>query len=351
MGIVEFGDRRIGRGEPTYVIAEAGSNHNGDLEIAKELIDEAAAAGVDAVKFQTFRADRLYVPPEEGENGNDLYDAFTELEMSYDWIPTLAEHCEERGVQFLSTPFDRESADELDPYVPGFKVASLTMSHLPFLEFLAEKDKPILLSTGAHDMDEVERTVRALDDIGFESLVPLQCVSAYPTSIEDINVGVVGRFVEEFGRPVGLSDHTVEPAIAPTAAVAAGGDVIEKHFTLDSSMEGPDHHFALEPDQLASMVEAIRKTECALGDGEKTVLEAERDLYDDARRTVHAAMDLSKGTVVAPEHVVVRRPGDRERGVDPLHYEAVVGARTTRDLERGESIQWADLDAEPPDDH
>lgn len=343
-----IGDRRIGPDEPTFVIAEAGSNHNGDFETAKELIDVAAAADADAVKFQTFRAESLYVE----ESGNvdylnderSIYDIIESMEMPYDWIPELHDYCQTQGVQFMSTPFDERSAAELEPYVPAWKIASYTSSHHPFLRHLAGTDKPIIMSTGAHTLSEVAESVDVLRDAGVDDLVLLHCVASYPTPLWEVNVRVVETLSDEFDVLSGLSDHTLDPTVAPSAAVALGGNVVEKHFTLDSSMEGPDHEFALEPDELDEMVSAIRDTEAALGTAEKRVLDVEQELYQKARRAVHAVEDINAGETFTDENVRVIRPGDREAGLSPKFYDEVVGAVATRDVRRGDGIQWADVD-------
>lgn len=342
-----IGDRAVGSGEPTYVIAEAGSNHNGDLETAKELVDVAADAGADAVKFQTFRAADLYVE-DSGEveyldDDRSIYEIIESMEMPYEWIPELHDHCHERGIQFMSTPFDERSAAELAEYVPAWKVASYTSSHIPFLEYLAGTDKPIIMSTGAHELDEVAESVAALRDAGAADLVVLQCVAAYPTPLPEINVSVVETLRDELGVLTGLSDHTLDPVTAPTAAVALGACVVEKHFTLDTSMEGPDHEYALEPDELDRMVSAIRDTEAALGTGEKRVLETEAELYEKARRAIHAVADIEAGEQFTTENTKVLRPGDREAGLDPTFYDEILGATAASAIRNGDGIRWDDV--------
>ncbi|WP_436930029.1 N-acetylneuraminate synthase family protein [Halosimplex halobium] len=348
MDVFEIGDRPVGPGEPTFVIAEAGSNHNGDLEIAKELIDVAADAGADAVKFQTFRAEDLYVE-DSGEveyldDDRSIYEIIESMEMPYEWIPELYEYCREQGVYFMSTPFDERSADELAEYVPAWKVASYTSSHHPFLRHLAGTDKPVIMSTGAHEMEEIAESVAVLQDAGVKDLALLQCVAAYPTPLEDINVSVVETLREEFGVQSGLSDHTLDPVTAPSAAVALGASVVEKHFTLDNSMEGPDHEFALEPDELSRMVEAIRKTESALGSRDKRVLDVEEELFEKARRSIHATTNIEAGQEFTEENVSVLRPGERQSGLHPKFYQEILGTTATNDLSAGSGIQWDDVD-------
>jgi len=343
-----IGGRPIGPGEPTFVIAEAGSNHNGDLELAKELVDVAADAGADAVKFQTFRAEDLYVEDSGAvdylNDDRSIYEIIESMEMPYDWIPELHEYCRDRGIFFMSTPFDERSADELEEYVPAWKVASYTSSHHPFLRYLADTDKPIIMSTGAHEMDEIEESVEVLEDAGADELVLLQCVAAYPTPLEDINVRVLETLRDEFETPTGLSDHTLDPMTAPSAAVALGASVVEKHFTLDKTMEGPDHEFALEPDQVDRMVKAIRNTESSLGSGNKSVLDVEGELYDKARRRIHAISHIKRGEEFTQDNTEVLRGGDKDPGLHPKFYPDLVGKTAAREIEKGQGITWEDTD-------
>jgi N,N'-diacetyllegionaminate synthase len=347
MTVFTIDDRPVGDDAPAFVIAEAGSNHNGDLELAKELIDAAVDAGADAVKFQTFRAEDLYVE-ESGdveylEDDRSIYDIIESMEMPYEWIPELHDYCQERDIYFMSTPFDERSAEELAEYVPAWKVASYTSSHHPFLRYLADTDKPVIMSTGAHELDELAESVDVLREAGVSGLALLQCVAAYPTPIADINVRVVETLREEFDVPSGLSDHTLDPVTAPSAAVALGASVVEKHFTLDKTLEGPDHEFALEPDELDEMVSAIRDTEAALGSGKKEVLDVEAELYEKARRAVHAVEDIESGDELTEQNLKVLRPGERDNGLHPKFYDELVGARASRDIESGSGIGWEDV--------
>lgn len=339
----EIGDRTVGPDSPTFVIAEAGSNHNGEFDLATDLVDAAAAAGADAVKFQTFRAEDMYVE-DSGEveyldDDRSIYEIIESMEMPYEWIPRLHEYCRERDLCFMSTPFDEHSAEELAAYVPVWKVASYTSSHHPFLRYLASTDKPVVMSTGAHELAEVRESVEVLERAGVDGLALLQCVAAYPTPIEDINVRVVETLAEEFDVPTGLSDHTLDPVTAPAAAVVLGACVIEKHVTLDKTMEGPDHEFALEPDELDAMVSAVRDTEAALGSGNKRVLDIERELYEKARRAIHATRDVEAGDTLTEDDIAVLRPGEREAGLRPRHYEDVVGSTAVRRISEGEGIR------------
>jgi N-acetylneuraminate synthase len=272
------------------------------------------------------------------------------MEMPYEWIPELHDYCRQQGVHFLSTPFDAESAEELAPYVPAFKIASFSLSHIPLLEHLTELGKPLILSTGTHDFADVEAVVDELAAIGHTDYALLQCVSSYPTALEHSNVRVVSRFASAFDVPVGLSDHTMDPRTAPAAAVALGADIVEKHITLDKTLEGADHSFALEPTELKTMVEAIRDTETALGTDEKRVLDVESQLHEEARRRVQATTDIPAGTTVTRDDIAVRRPGDRTSGIEPRYLDRIVGATATESIAMGDGVTWDHVDAVAPSD-
>lgn len=344
---MEIGGHQIGTGDRTFVIAEAGSNHNGDFETAKELIDRAAEAGVDAVKFQVFSADDLYVEnsgtDENLADDQSIHDVISTLELPREWIPELREYCERRDVLFLATPFDQRAIELLDEHVPAYKVASASMTHHPFLKRIAETGKPILMSTGAHEMSEVKTAVQVLREAGADDVALFHCVSSYPTPVDRINVRAIDTLRETFSLPVGLSDHTTDPIIAPAAAVSRDASVLEKHFTLDRSMEGPDHSFALEPDELVEMVDAVRKTESALGDGHVCVQDIEAHTYEVARRSVHATRDISEGERLTKESVAVLRPGKQEKGAPPEDYHDLIGTTAAVPIEKNAGITWDDV--------
>lgn len=328
-----IGDHPVGPDSETYVIAEAGLNHDGEYDRAELLVDVAADAGADAVKFQTFTGESLY-----GES-SDLADAFADVEMPHDWIPRLADYAADRGIAFMSSPFDRDAADALDPHVPAFKLASSTLSDHGFLRYVAGLDKPVVISTGMHDLDEVEAAVSVLEEAG-TNVVVLHCVSAYPTPLSGINVRMMSSLRDRLGVPVGLSDHTTDPVTAPAAATALGASVVEKHITDDSSREGGDHAMALEPNELTVMVEAIRKTETALGSREKTVVNAERDAYDASRRSIYATDRIAAGDPITETNTAVLRPGDRDRGLDPSALKELLDREATTVIEQDEPVTW-----------
>lgn len=329
------GNRAIGDGRPCFVIAEAGVNHNGDPTLARRLIDAAADAGADAVKFQTFRADALVTPTaakaayqaKQTGAGETQHAMLRRLELSADAHRALWDHAQTRGVVFLSTPFDEMSADLLDELgVPAFKISSGEITNLPLIAHIARKGKPIILSTGMASLGEVETAVAALRAEGHLQLALLQCVSNYPADPADSNLRVMALLERAFGVPVGYSDHTLGIEVS-LAAVALGACIIEKHFTLDRAMSGPDHQASAEPAELAALVRGIRIVEAALGDGQKVAAASESSTAAVARKSLVALRDIAPGTILTLDSVGLRRPGT---GLPPALRSFVVGraART-----------------------
>ena len=345
MNLVHIGDREVGGGAPVYVIAEAGSNHDQKLDQAKRLIDVAAEAGADAVKFQTFAADRIVAETPTRAKYLDsilpadktMSDLFRELELPREWHADLFDHATAAGLDFLSTPFDFEAVDLLDGLgVKAFKVASYELWHLPLIREIASRGKPIICSTGMADMADVQDAVDTVAATGNEQLILLHCVVNYPPPFSDLNLRAIETLRAAFHVPVGYSDHS--PGwTAPVIATALGAAVIEKHFTLDRSLPGPDHRFALEPGELRSMVEAIRDTEAALGDGVKRMAAAESDLYRTARRSLFAARDIAEGSTLTEADIAVLRPGT---GIEVRDLPNVVGRTARRAIARHEPLSW-----------
>ncbi len=340
---VKIGQRWVGDGEPCFIIAEAGSNHNGNVEHAISLIDVAAEAGADAVKFQLFRAGKLY-PKGAGQSDylnldRSIYDIIAEMELPYEWLPGLAAHCQEKDIIFLSSAFDEESVDRLDPYVPAYKVASYEMTHIPLIRHIAGKGKPVLVSTGTANLEEVEETVEAFLQTGNRDLMLMQCTASYPAPLDSLNVRAIVTMKEAFQVPVGLSDHSRDPLVGPLAAVSLGANLVEKHFTLSNRLPGPDHAFALEPHELGTMVRQIREVEQALGSGKKAVQAVEGELRGFARRSIFATQDIPTGEVLSAANVAVLRCGKLEPGLEPKHYEQVLGKVARRDVTSGSAIQ------------
>lgn len=333
---VRVGERWIGDGEPCYLIAEAGSNHNGSLPAALALIDVAAEAGADAVKFQGFRARTLY-PRTAGISDylgdpRSIYEIIEAMELAPAWLPMLAAHCARRGVHFLCTPFDEEWVELLDPHVPAFKLASYEMSHLPLARAVLAKGKPVFASTGAHTLDEVRPLLDVARQTANDGLIVLQCTAAYPTPPEAVNARAVVTLRQATGRLVGLSDHSRDPIVAPIVAVALGACVIEKHFTLSNRLPGPDHAFAVEPDGLARLVRAVREAEAVLGTGDKKLQDVEHELRQFALRSVFAVRAICAGELFSEDNVRVLRNGVNAPGLSPAAYPRLLGRRALRDV-------------------
>ncbi len=316
----EIGGRPVANGLPTYVIAEAGSNHNRDKSIALQLIDVAADAGADAVKFQTYSGARIYSRKARSE----FLKAFTDktpaelledISLPREWHAELAAHARERGIDFFSSPFDHEAVDELAELgVPVLKIASGEIVDLPLIRRAAATGIPLIVSTGMATLADVQDAVAAAAGAGATALGLMQCASVYPAPVDRINLRAMDTLREAFGVPSGLSDHTTGIAV-PIAAAALGAAFVEKHFTLDRGMDGPDHSFAIEPGELAAMVQGIRDAQAALGDGLKPGPNPEEleENFTLARRSLIAARDLPAGTVLEPAMVTIKRPrlGDR----------------------------------------
>ena len=344
---IKIGERWVGDGEPTYIVAEAGSNRNGSFERALRLIAAAAEAGADAVKFQHFKAAKLY-PKSAGESdylkiSRPIYDVIHDMETPDEWVPRLAAHCRANGLAFLSSPFDEQSADLLDPYVPAFKVASYEMTHVPLLRHLAGKGKPLIISTGAATLDEVLRAVEVARKEGNEQIVLLQCTARYPAPLEAVNAKALVSLREATGLPTGLSDHSRDPIVAPVVAVALGACLIEKHFTLSNQLPGPDHGFAVEPPELKALVQRVREAERVLGHGRKETLPEEQELRSFARRSIFAIRDIRVGECLTHDNVTVLRCGKLGFGLPPEALDGVIGRTAARSIRAEALIHPDDL--------
>jgi len=344
---MEINGRLIPEDSP-YFIAEGGVNHNGDLEMAERLIDAAAEAEADAVKFQTFSADRLVTQDaqtaeyqEETTDENSQYEMLRQYELDRAAHERLMDYCAEREITFLSTPFDPESADMLaDLGVPAIKVGSGELDNHPLLEHVAEIGLPMIVSTGMGTIEEVHEAYEAITAANPDvDLVFLHCTSAYPAAIEDVNLRAMKTMDIELPVPVGYSDHTTLPE-TPALAVAAGACVLEKHFTLDSSLPGPDHEASLEPDELARCIELNEIATRSLGDSEKQPVNAEMANRSVARKSLHAATDLESGTILTESHLKIVRPAD---GLSPREYQAVLGKRISNPLSADDPLREEDL--------
>ncbi|MCO4763247.1 MAG: N-acetylneuraminate synthase family protein [Myxococcales bacterium] len=346
--------RTVGPGHPCYVIAEAGSNHGGSLDTALALIDAAADAGADAVKFQTFQAKRLYAKSAGKSDylGDErsIFDIIADMEMPESWLPTLAERARSRGLGFLSTPFHEEAVTVLDPFMQAWKVASYELTHHPLLKAIAQTGKPVIMSTGAATTGEIAQAVQVLADAGCAGLVLLQCTAAYPAPLASVNVGALVDLRERFGVPSGLSDHSRDPVVAPATAAALGAVVVEKHFTLSNRLPGPDNAFAVEPHELARLVKRVRDVECALGSGKKAtdagaIDPAEEELRAFARRTLFTTQPIAKGEAFSRDNIDVLRRGKREDGLAPSDLPRVLGTVAAVDLPADAVLSEAHLTA------
>ena len=333
----------IGGDHPVFVIAEAGVNHNGDVALARELIDVACSAGADAVKFQTFRAEAIATldAPKASyqlattSSAQSQFEMLRQLELSKDEHHLLKDYCREKNITFLSTPFDPESADFLETLdVPAFKISSGDLTNTPLLQHVARKKKPIILSTGMATLQEVKEALTAINETGNDKVILLQCVSQYPASPGEVNLRAMETMHRAFNVPIGFSDHTEGIAVS-LAAVALGAVVIEKHFTLDRNLPGPDHRASLEPEELKALITGIRSIEAALGNGEKKPSAAELKTASVARRSIVAAHPIQAGAILSDEEVVLKRPGT---GLPPSMLKSVVGKRVRRDIPAGTMI-------------
>jgi N,N'-diacetyllegionaminate synthase len=342
---VTIGARRIGGAEPCFVIAEAGVNHNGDANTALSLVDVAAAAGADAVKFQTFFADRVAsasapkaayqmatTAAEESQHA-----MLKRLELSPQAHRAVMHRCNEREIIFLSSPFDEQAVDMLEELgVPAFKVPSGEIVNLPYLQHVARKRRPIILSTGMSTLEEVETAVNAVRAVGNDQIVLLHCLSEYPADAAEANLRAMATLAQACDCPVGFSDHTEGHAVA-IAAVALGAVVIERHFTLDRTQAGPDHRASLEPAELAAMIRDIRVAQAALGDGRKVPQPGEIENRAIVRKSIAAARDLSAGATLQASDLVMLRPGS---GLAPALAPQVIGRRLRTSVKAGDLITW-----------
>ncbi|WP_017211318.1 N-acetylneuraminate synthase [Clostridium beijerinckii] len=331
-----------------FIIAEAGVNHNGDINLAKKLIDVAKEANVDAIKFQTFKTEKIvskFAEPAEYQkenlgNNESQYEMVKKLELSYENFKVLKQYCDENDIMFLSTPDDEDSLDFLvDLKVPMIKIGSTEVTNVNYLRKIAQKNLPIVLSTGMSNLGEVETALEAMYEEGNRNITLLHATTDYPTQYEDVNLSAMCTLKSAFSVPVGYSDHTLGYEAA-VAAVSMGAEIIEKHFTLDKNMEGPDHKASLEPDELKEFVEKIRNTELLLGDGIKRPTKREKAIIVAARRSVVAAYELKEGTVITEEMLEFKRPGN---GIKPEMEDILIGRKLKRDIKEDEVIKWEDI--------
>jgi len=327
----------------TTIIAEAGVNHNGSLKLAKQMIEEAARAGADYIKFQTFKPEKLvskyaqkadYQKKTTGNNESQLQ-MLEKLALSYDDFVELKRYCEQSGIGFLSTPFDEDSIRFLDSLDMDFwKIPSGEITNYPYLVQIAQTGRDIVLSTGMCEMDEIADAMKVLEESGAGNISLLHCNTEYPTPYEDVNLLAMKQMRTAFKKQVGYSDHTVGIEV-PIAAVALGAEIIEKHFTLDKNMEGPDHKASLEPLELSQMICSIRHIEKSLGDGNKKRTASEQHNIAAARKSIVAKCAISKGDIFTEANLTIKRPGN---GISPMRWKELIGTKAQRDYVEDEII-------------
>lgn len=330
----------------TFIIAEAGINHNGSIELAKRMVDAAVEANCDAVKFHTFKeagsvvtrtARKADYQVKNTGNNDSQYEMIRKFEMSYDSFRELKNYCEQKSIIFMSTPFDLESVEFLNELnMKIFKVSSGDLTNMPLLKLIAKMNKPIILSTGMSSLGEIEEALGWIYGESNRKVTLLHCTSNYPTKFEDVNLQAMLTLKKAFKVEVGYSDHTLGIEI-PIAAVAMGARVIEKHFTLDKNMEGPDHKASLSVEELKRMVESVRNVEKSLGDGIKQIRKDEVEVREMARRSIVAQQDINVGEIITENMITFKRPAN---GIEPKYTEIMLGSKAVKKIHKDELIAW-----------
>ncbi len=351
---VKISDRTIGEGHPCFIIAEASSNHGGDIERAKKMIEAAAWAGADAVKFQVFTAEKIAANTDDPrtivradekavfvDKDTKLIDLYRKNELPRHWLPELARYAKENSIIFLATPFDEEAVDQLESvHVPAYKNASYELMDVPLLRKMATTKKPIILSTGMATLGDIEFALETIDGVNKSDVIILHCNSTYPVPLENINLRAMKTLQNAFPHcPIGFSDHSLGITI-PLAAVAMGANVIEKHFYLDDGVHTVDDKFSLTPQELKEMVDGIRSIEKAFGSTEKTPSVIEKWEKIQARRSLWVVKDIEEGSTITADNVQSLRPGI---GLSPQYYDIIMGKRVVRTLRAGKPLEWTDV--------
>lgn len=332
-------------GNETFIIAEAGVNHNGDKNLAYKLIDIAKESGANAVKFQTFKAEKGiskytkmadYQKKNLGKEDSQI-EMIKKLELSYKDFEDLKKYCDEKGIIFLSSPFDEESIEFLDKLVPYYKIPSGEIVNYPFLKLIAEKNKPIIMSTGMANLSDVEKALDTIYSINQHAeIYLLHCTTNYPTPYEEVNLKAMITLKEAFKIPVGYSDHTLGIEV-PIAAVAMGAQIIEKHFTLDRNLPGPDHKASLEPNELKAIVNAIRNIEKALGNGIKKPNKSEKEIEKVVKKKLIATRDIKSGETISEKDIAIKRSNI---GLSPDFLEVIIGKKIIKNIKEDEGFTW-----------
>jgi N,N'-diacetyllegionaminate synthase len=350
MKSIKIGNKDVGDGFATFVIAEAGCNHNGDIGLAKKLIDSAVKSSADIVKFQSYHAELMYSKKTPimqhfrermgfGE-GATMFDLIKATELPYEHHEPINAYCHDNNIPFASTPFDEETVDFLEQFDPPmYKVASFELVHYPLLRKVAQTGKPLVLSTGMATLGDIENALMVIQREADSQVALLHCVSNYPALPEDYNLRVIETLKRSFDVPVGISDHTpgIETALI---AVAAGANLVEKHITVDQTLPGPDHHFSLDVRELCELVSGVRRVEKMLGSSIKHCVPAEEDMKHIGRRSLVAAVDIEAGQTITETAVCIKRPGF---GLHPIHFETIIGARAKNSIEADTPLEWDDL--------
>ena len=337
--------------EKVYIIAEAGVNHNGSVELAKELIDVAAESGVDAIKFQTFKAENIVssnaqkanYQKENTNNDESHFDMIKKLELNYDVHKELINYAKQKGVEFLSSPFDVESIELLDSLgLKTFKIPSGEITNLPYLKKIGTLKKNVILSTGMSTLDEIKTALYVIITNGTakENIILLHANTEYPTPMQDVNLSAINTLTKTFNVPAGYSDHTIGIEV-PIAAVALGATVIEKHITLSRSMKGPDHKASIEPNELKEMVKCIRNIEVAIGNGIKKPSASEEKNIIIARKSIHIKNNIKAGDHIRLDDLIMLRPGN---GISPMVLDKIIGRIAKKDLHVGKMLEWEDME-------
>jgi len=326
---IKIANKKIGKNHPCFIIAEVGINHNGKLSLAKKLVDAAVDAKADAVKFQTFKSEGVIIDKLKQT------DAIRKFELKYSEFASLKKYCDKKNIIFLSTPHSFDAIDFLNDLVPAFKFGSGDLTNIPALQHAAKKDKPIILGTGMSTLKEVKESVNAIKKSGNNQIIALHCTTNYPCPFEEVNMNAMKDMQNKLDCLVGYSDHTMG-ITASIMAATLGAVVIEKHFTIDRNMPGPDQKASLEPDELKKMIEEIRNVEKALGGSNKKPTNSEKKIINMVRRSLVAKKDIEKGTIITRDMIDVKRPGT---GLAPAYLDKVIGKKASKNIPKDELIQ------------
>jgi len=342
---IKISDKEIGQNNPTLIIAEAGVNHNGSIRLAKRLIDIAAQSGADVIKFQTYHTkdlilkntEKVYYQNNASNKNESQYDMLKRLELSDKEFIELAKYSKKRKIIFLSSPFDKASVDLLERLnVPAYKIASGEITNFPLIAYIVSKKKPIILSTGMSKLQEIKDAIVKINQKGQRQIILMHCVSNYPAPIDSLNLRIIPSLRKKFKLPIGFSDHSLS-TIIPVIAVSLGACIIEKHFTINRDLEGPDHRSSLEPQELKLMISNIRDAEKALGFANKKINSTENEIKRIVRKSIVAAIDIKKGVKLSLKMLDFKRPGT---GISPKAVYKIIGKRMKRDVKKGQLFLW-----------